>query len=600
MRTTKLVAVSAMAALLLLPIGTAARSPRHQAEAASPATVFTATVSTKVSTKALTTNVKVGATSVPSGKSVTGYFLSENPTANPTGTTTGWKVLPTTFKLDDLDGSHTIYVWAKTKTSVSARGQAVTLLDRVLPTVSTFGVTPTTTTTRSVPVTFTSTDPGAAASGVLKYAVVNGTTIPTTSSTAWKDVTPTSVQLSAGNGIKTVSAFVRDRAGNVSAAVSDTVTLAVPGPSVDLTMPAYARSTTVAISLDATDGANVGIAGYIVKESSTPPVASATGWKIKPSTFVLSSGQGAKTVYAWVKDSNGTVSGSDSATTILDTTAPTATLTITTVAPATRRTINLSAVGNAGGGSPIVQYALVNGTGAPGGADWKNAPPTTFQLSAGNATKTVSLYVKDAAGNVSVATSKTIVMTIPAPTLTLNVVPANTKNLKVNIAVDTSDPGATGLAGYYLSSTNSTPTATQSGWKSVTTNFDLTGPDGVKTVYGWVKDNNGSVSAVSSDTVRLDTTVPAATITVSNNATVNVSVAITAAADTGGSGVVGYALVIGTTPPDVSDALAWSGTMAGATVNLGVAVQTVTGFVKDAAGNVSGVNVNSSRSVDKR
>ena len=39
--------------------------------------------------------------------------------------------------------------------------------------------------------------------------------------------------------------------------------------------------------------------------------------------------------------------------------------------------------------------------------------------------------------------------------------------------------------------------------------------DGIKTVYGWVKDNNGSVSAVSSDTVRLDTTAPTATITAS-------------------------------------------------------------------------------------
>ena len=158
MRTTRLVAVSAMVALLLVPVGTAARQPRQEASV-TPAAAFTATVSVKPYANTLKVSVKVGATNVPTNRSVTGYFLSESPTANPVGSTPGWKVMPSTFTLSDLDGSHTIYVWARTSNAVSVRGQDVTLLDRTLPAVSSFDVTPTTATSRTVPVTFGNTDP---------------------------------------------------------------------------------------------------------------------------------------------------------------------------------------------------------------------------------------------------------------------------------------------------------------------------------------------------------------------------------------------------------------------------------------------------------
>lgn len=596
MRTTRLVAASALSALLVLPTAAAARSPEG-VEGVSPAAGFTATLTTKAYFNKLVASVTPKATSVPSGQSVTGYFLTESPSPAPTGAS-AWKVSPTSFTLSDAEGPHTIYVWAKTKTQVSARGSASTFVDRVAPVVSAFDVTPTTSTTRTVALTMTTSDPGAAnASGIAKYAVVNGTTAPGANSTAWVASAPTSIKLSDGNGLKTVSAFVKDRAGNVSTVMSDTVTLNMPVPTVDLVLPQYTKSQTVAVDLNPTDGAGVGIAGYILKETSSPaPTKSSTGWLAKPTSFKLSANQGSKTVYAWVKDNAGNVSVADSATTYWDATAPTASLTITTTSPTSNPDIAVTASGNAGGGSPIAKYALVLGTTAPTLASaWKDVAPTTFELTGATGVKTVSLFVRDAAGNTSAASSKTITFSPPPPTVVINLVPLNTNKLKVPVSVDTTDPSGTGIKGYYLSTTNTTPTAAQGGWMLVTSTYTFAAGDGVKTLYGWVKDGNGTVSAASSDTVRIDTTAPVATLTGTTSATL-------AGTDTNGSGIAsvdGYQMTLTNTPPDPTDGFYWYDNSADAwnavssMMTSGVAT-TVYGWVKDNAGNVSATVVGTS------
>lgn len=604
MRTTRLVAASALGALLLLPMGAAARAPRMDASV-SPAAGFTATITTKAYTKSLTTAVKVGATSVPSGKSVTGYYLSENPTANPTGATSGWKVAPSTFALSAVDGTHTIYVWARTKTQVSARAQVNTFLDRTAPTVSSFDVTPLTSTVRSVAVTFTSSDAGgAAASGITKYAVVNGTAVPDSTSTAWKLAAPTSVSLKGANGVKTVSAFVKDAAGNVSPVASDTVTLNMPAPSVDLQLPAYTKSQSVAVDLTFTDGAGAGLAGYVLKETNSTPAASAT-WVQTPTTFKLSATNGSKTVYAWVKDKAGNISAVDSATTYWDNVAPTASLTISTASPTTDRDILVTGSGNALSGSPIAKYAAVDGTTAPTlQSDWKDTMPTGLTLKVGNGVHNVSLFVKDAAGNVSAASTKQITLTPPKPTVSFKV---NQKTVvgttSVPISISTTDPSGTGIKGYFLSATDvsGTLTAATSGWKLVTTTFTVSTGDGLKTIYIWVKDGNNTVSNAASVQVRLDTTVPVATVTVTGNSTSSPVVTV-AGTDTGGSGIKSYSLTLSSTAPDKDDSLYWfaNATDASNALSLATATQTVYGWVQDNAGNVSALVVNtSSKSVTK-
>ena len=95
----------------------------------------------------------------------------------------------------------------------------------------------------------------------------------------------------------------------------------VTAPTVTaFTIPTTSSSLTVSISsFTATDA--VGVTGYIITESSTPPAYDAAGWSgSAPANYVFSS-DGSKTLYAWSKDAVGNVSTSsnDSVTITLPT-----------------------------------------------------------------------------------------------------------------------------------------------------------------------------------------------------------------------------------------------------------------------------------------
>jgi len=77
-------------------------------------------------------------------------------------------------------------------------------------------------------------------------------------------------------------------------------------------IPTSSTSLTVAIkTFTATD--TVGVTGYRVTESATPPAASAEGWSTYAPTDYMFPSEGSKTLYAWAKDAAGNVSASRSA-----------------------------------------------------------------------------------------------------------------------------------------------------------------------------------------------------------------------------------------------------------------------------------------------
>ena len=109
-----------------------------------------------------------------------------------------------------------------------------------------------------------------------------------------------------GNGDKTISAFSRDAAGNVSAASTATVTLAIAAPTITLTLPAATATRATKVTLKPTDPGATGIAGYYLSENGADPAPTAT-WALLPTTFTVSAGDGSKTGYALAKDKNGTI-----------------------------------------------------------------------------------------------------------------------------------------------------------------------------------------------------------------------------------------------------------------------------------------------------
>lgn len=104
----------------------------------------------------------------------------------------------------------------------------------------------------------------------------------------------------------------------------------------------------------------------------------------------------------------------------------------------------------------------------------------------------------------------TVTTDTTAPVIGSFVIPATSTTLSVNITTFTATD-ATGVTGYKLTETSTTPLASDSGWLSTApTTYTFTTP-GAKTLYAWAKDANGNISSSVNDSVIItlaDTTAP--------------------------------------------------------------------------------------------
>jgi hypothetical protein len=152
-------------------------------------------------------------------------------------------------------------------------------------------------------------------SGVTGYKITESSTPPASGDPGWTASAPATYTFST-YGAKTLYAWAKDGSGNVSQdLISDTTTLSdVNSPVVTaFIIPATGSSLTVAITtFTATD--NVGVTGYKITESSTPPAPGAAGWTVSAPTSYVFTSYGTKTLYGWAKDVNGNVSSVTSST----------------------------------------------------------------------------------------------------------------------------------------------------------------------------------------------------------------------------------------------------------------------------------------------
>ena len=520
-------------------------------------------------------------TTDPGGTGVSQFWVSES-AAVPTAGQVGWVNKPSTFTFSAGQGSKTLHVWAKDANgSVSNGASASTIVDTTAPTASL--TAPSSSTSRTITVTVDGSDAG---SGITGWAVVSGTTISSLADPAWKASPPTSFSLSAGNGSKTISAFTHDAAGNISAAATRTVDLAIPAPILSaLTVPVAVNTVNVPVAFTRSDPGGTGIAGYIVSESGTTPLANDSRWRIAPTTFAMSSGDGIKNLHAWVKDNNGTVSAPTTASTRLDTVLPVTTFSAPVASSVNVINITVSATDT--GGSGVTAYAFVVGTTVPGPADplWKASPPTTWDLGSTIGAHVLTAFSRDLAGNVSVANTRTVILDKTAPVVTFTTVPASNASV-IPVTVNGSDTGGSGVTAYALVFGTTAPVANDPAWNaSAPSSFDLGSTQGNKVVTAFSRDAAGNVSAGVTQNVWYDTTAPLATFTtnaISRNTVINVSVG----GSDSGSGVSAYALVAGTVAP--SPGPSWTGS-APTTFDLvsGQGGHLLTAFTRDLAGNVS-------------
>ncbi len=293
--------------------------------------------------------------------------------------------------------------------------------------------------TKSGPVTFTVTFTGADAVTLAdanvtlnKTNTADGTVAVSGSGTATRTVTISGITGDGTLGISIVAGVASDNAGNTSAAPADSSTFTVDNtaPVVNtftVTTPSNSLNIPI-VAFSATDA--VGVTGYIITTTSTPPSAGAVGWTpTAPGTRTVGA-EGPYTLYPWAKDAMGNVSAVFGAprAVVVDTTAPTIS-TFTATSPINSHTIPVSFTASDGTGSGVVGYKITTDS-TPPTSGWFGSAPGTVVVAA-DGTYTLYPWAKDAAGNVSaVFGPRTVVVdtTTLAPTLTSPVSDSNWPN----------------------------------------------------------------------------------------------------------------------------------------------------------------------------
>ena len=193
---------------------------------------------------------------------------------------------------------------------VSATVLSAGSADTTAPAIAVFSV-PATSNSLKVAITQLSATDNQAVSAFL---VSESASAPAAGAAGWITTTPTSYTFSSV-GSKTLYAWAKDLAGNVSTSKSAALAVSTTPPTVNsFSVPSTSTSLTVPISVSGSGG--VAIAGYFVSESSATPALTATGWSLTaPTSYTFASG-GVHTLYAFVKDATGLISAPRSGATV--------------------------------------------------------------------------------------------------------------------------------------------------------------------------------------------------------------------------------------------------------------------------------------------
>lgn len=332
---------------------------------------------------------------------------------------TAWEAYETSksWTLTTGDGAKTVYVKYKNGADmVSSAYSDSIILDTTIPTGSIVinggdAYTPST----SVTLTLTYSD---ATSGVSQVRYSNDGVWDTE---LWESSSATkSWTLISGDGTKTVYYQIKDNAGLVSSAYSDTITLDTTGPTGSIVInsgDSYTIFTSVTLTLSASD-AN-GVAQMCFSDDGT----TYTSWEAYATSksWTLPKGDGTKTVYVKYKDNAGLVSSAYSDTIILDTVAPSSSVSaLPKFETTTSFAVSWSGTDSASG---IANYDVQYKDGATGTwTNWQTGVTTTSATFTGTDGHTYYFQCRatDNAGNVEAYlggdgdTSTTIDATAPS------------------------------------------------------------------------------------------------------------------------------------------------------------------------------------------
>ncbi|WP_166243980.1 OmpL47-type beta-barrel domain-containing protein [Paenibacillus turpanensis] len=317
----------------------------------------------------------------------------------------------------------------------------------------------------------------------------------------WTTYQPGETISITNSGQTSVSARTVDNSGNISPLATGTVSIDRTPP----TAPVISRSAEswaakhVTFTISASDP---GASGLNYTEFSLSG-ATTLGWTRYTGTTTISA-EGQTTIRARAVDKAGNVSSESTAVISIDKTLPTVpSLTSSTTSWSKENVSVTVAPGTDSGGSGVnrTEYRLIGASTL----NWTTySGPIT--VSAEGYT-TVYARTIDNAGNISTASSIAVMIdkTQPAVPSVIPEVTTWTSAPNVNVTLDTGPDSGSGMnrLEYSLSG------ATTKGWTVYSVPFPVSA-EGQTTVNARVIDNAGNVSAVSSGTVKIDRTAPAA------------------------------------------------------------------------------------------
>jgi hypothetical protein len=225
--------------------------------------------------------------------------------------------------------------------------------------------------------------------------------------------------LDSTDGLKTVYIKFKDVATNESSIYTDTITLDTTGPTGSININSGATYTTnpiVTISISSSDVTS-SVTHMMLCNSSD---FSGCIWQTVDTTksWVLSSGDGNKTVYIKLKDEVGNISSVYTDNIKLDTTKPTGSININSGSSSTTTTSVTLSISSTDTTSGIYQMMLCNNSSFSG-CSWESySTSKSWTLTSGDGVKTVYVKFKDNAGLISNTYNDTILLSTPEPTPT--------------------------------------------------------------------------------------------------------------------------------------------------------------------------------------
>ena len=546
---------------------------------------------------------------------VTGYYLSTN-SDTPSITDSNWESVTSTDRfskelsdnISTVEQSYSFYAWYRDGGgNISTQSSSSIIYDVTAPSSTSVSINSGSSTTSSTGVTLTlsATD----SVGVTGYYASESSSTPSLDASGWKNVTSStaysgnvSFSLSSGESEKTVYAWFRDVAGNISTSSSDNITKT----GVDTSAPSGSITKGCGLILTATD--NIGVTGYYLSTNSSTPSATSSSWNNVTSTTSFSkkitSYSSYTYYYVWYKDAAGNISsryseyvGSSSS----DSTAPSGSISLSDNGSSTV-TSSLSATDSCG----VTGYYLSTSSSSPSTSStgWTAITSTTsytasvsYTFTSFSGSATLYVWFKDASGNLSSRYSATHRIS-----LMINSGETHTNN-SLSVTLRLSKYDSTGITGYYLSETSSTPPISASGWQIVTSTTSFSknlshtfgSGEGTKTIYVWFRNSGGTISQRYSASIIYETVAPTGSVIINSGASSTSNYRVTVALSASDAyGVTGYYLAADNSTPSsgssswvsVTSSTSYSDNVSFA-FSTGNGAKTVYAWFKDGAGNVS-------------